>query len=64
MPPLNSVNAIKSDSVKTESISSVFVRTFPPPLFFLMERREYNEIGNHLTTKAIISLYSNDYQHP
>lgn len=34
MPPLNSVHAIKSDSVKTESISSVFVRTFPPPFFF------------------------------
>ena len=27
-------------------------------------RREYNEIWNHLATKAIMTIYLNDYQHP
>ena len=75
---MNSVHDIKSGFVKSRSVIGILILFLPKYaiISFLpcvcvcvcvhahVGRREYNEIRNHLATKAIMTIYLNDYQHP
>lgn len=68
---MNSVHDVKSGSVKSRNVIGILTLFLPKyaiisslPCVYVCVCVEINEIRNHLATKAIMTIYLNDYQHP